>query len=218
MTLKKMEINKRLDVVWHDKIYKSIVQDVSDDNIAIATPLIGGVFLPLHKGDTFTVIYYKDEKEIYEFLGLVIGRKIEGNVQLVILEYPKVIKLIQRRQFVRVEISHPIKYVKSLLEIDLKNAESILKSNNGKSGMLVDLSGGGLRFKTIEKMELHNFVTIEIDLSNTKIVLQGKVVRVFVDDSSNYVCGVSFIQVNERLRDKVIQLIFEIMRKQIQTS
>jgi c-di-GMP-binding flagellar brake protein YcgR len=218
MTLSKMEINKRLDVVWHDKIYKSIVQDVSEDSIAIATPLAAGLFLPLHKGDTFPVVYYKDEKEIYEFLGFVTGRKLEGNVQLVILEYPKVIKLIQRREFVRVEISHPIKYVKALLESELKHAESILNSNNGKSGTLVDLSGGGLRFKTTEKMELNHFVAIEIDLLDQKIRVHGKVVRVFVDDISNYVCGVSFIEVNERLRDKVIQLIFEIMRKQIQTS
>jgi c-di-GMP-binding flagellar brake protein YcgR len=218
MTLSKMEINKRLDVVWQDKIYKSIVQDVSEDSLAIATPLKGGIFLPLHKGDTFSVVYYKDEKEIYEFLGFVTGRKLEGNVQLVILEYPKVIKLIQRREYVRVEISHPIKYVKFLLQNELKHAEGILNSNNGKSGTLVDLSGGGLRFKTTEKMELNNFVAIEIDLLETKIRLHGKIVRVIVDELSNYVCGVSFIEVNERLRDKLIHLIFEIMRKQIQTS
>jgi c-di-GMP-binding flagellar brake protein YcgR len=218
MTLSKMEINKRLDVIWHDKIYKSIVQDVSEDTLAIATPLKGGIFLPLHKGDTFSVVYYKDEKEIYEFLGFVVGRRLEGNVQLVILEYPKVIKLVQRREFVRLEISHPIKYVKSLFESELKHSEGTLNSNNGKNGTLVDLSGGGLRFKTTEKMEINNFVAVEIDLLETKLRLHGKIVRVFVDDLSNYVCGVSFIEVNERLRDKLIHLIFEIMRKQIQTS
>lgn len=213
----KIEINKRLDILWVDKVYKSSVQDMSENYIAIAAPIMGGVYLPLHRGDTFKVLYFVDEKELYEFQGIVVGRKLEEKVQLIIIEYPKTLKQVQRREFVRIDISHPVKYVKSVIESELKLAEETLGNDKGVSGMLVDLSGGGFRIKTNQKIELGNLLTVDIDLLGRKIIINGKVVRVIKDDNDNYICGVSFIGIRERDRDKIIQLIFEIMRKQMKT-
>lgn len=215
-----LEINKRLDILWYDKIYKSSVQDMSDNYIAIAAPILGGVYLPLHKGDTFEVIYYIDEKQVYEFTGNVVGRKFEEKVQLIILEFPKEWKLVQRREFVRIEVSNPIRYVKFVTSDDLKLAEKTLDEETGTTGILMDLSGGGLRIKTTEKMVYGDLIAIDIDLMDRKIRVNGKLVRVFKDTKDNkeyYVCGVAFIELHERTRDKIIQLIFEIMRKQMKT-
>lgn len=212
-----IKINRRLDILWFDKIYKSSVQDISDNYIAIAAPILGGVYLPLHKGDTFTVLYYVDEKELYEFQAVVAGIKFEEKVKLVVIEYPKNLRLVQRREYVRVDISHSIKYVKSVIEDDLKKAPQILDDNKGKTGTILDISGGGLKLKTIEKMELGNFITADINLLGRSLRVNGKIVRVVIDEFNNYVCGVAYIDMNERTRDKIIQLTFEIMRKQMKT-
>lgn len=213
----KIEINKRLDILWYDKVYKSSVQDLSDNYVAIAAPIMGGVYLPLHKGDVFKVIYYIDEKELYEFQGSVVGRKIEGKVQLIVIEFPREFKLVQRREYVRVDVSHPVKYVKSIIASDLKLADNILDEGKGKNGNLVDISGGGFKIKTTEKMEHGNFIIIDLEMLNRKIRVTGKIIRVIKDDSDYYISGVNFIDINERTRDKIIQLIFEIMRKQRKT-
>lgn len=213
-----IDINKRLDIIMNDKVYKSIVQDLSSNYIAIAAPMMmGGVYLPLHKGDEFKAVYYADDKILYEFQSSVVGLKFEERLRLVIIEYPKSFKLIQRRDFVRVEVSHPIKYVKSILYSDLKLAEKILDEGNGRNAVMVDISGGGLRIKTSEDMESGNLITLDIDLMDRRIRVNGKLMRIIADDNDNYFCGVMFIDMNERLRDKIIQLTFEIMRKQMKT-
>jgi c-di-GMP-binding flagellar brake protein YcgR len=213
-----IQINKRLDIVMNGKYYKSSVQDLSANYIAIAAPMMmGGVFLPLHKGDTFKVIYYVDDKELYEFDGIVVGVKFEERIRLVIIEYPKTYKQVQRREYVRVEVIHPIKYVRSVINEDLKQADKVLDEDKGKNALLMDISGGGLRLKTSEKMESGNLVTVDIDLLDRHIRVRGKLMRIVKDEFDNYLCGVCFIEINERLRDRIIQLIFEIMRKQLKT-
>jgi c-di-GMP-binding flagellar brake protein YcgR len=214
----KLEVNKRLDVIWNDKIYRSSVQDLSDDYLAIATPITAGLYLPLHKGDTFLAHYYIDDKELYEFVGNVVTRRIEEKVQLIILEYPKNLKLVQRREYVRVDINHPVKYVKSTVISDLKNVDEVFEMSKANSGLLLDISGGGVRIRTLEKMERGNFITVDMELLGRSIRVNGKIVRVIQDETGNFVSGVSFLDISERLRDKVIQLIFEIMRKHLKST
>lgn len=214
----KLEVNKRFDVIWNDKIYRSSVQDLSDEHLAIATPITGGVYLPLHKGDTFTAHYYIDEKQLYEFQGIVVGRKFEEKVQLIILEYPKNLKLVQRREFVRVEVNHPIDYVLSLVVSDLKHVDHVFDEGKSKKATLLDISGGGIRIKTMDKLERGNFITVELDLLSRSLRINGKVVRAITDENGNFISGITFLDINERMRDKVIQLIFEIMRKQLKST
>lgn len=214
----KLEVNKRLDVIWNDKIYKSSVQDLSDKFLAIAAPITGGVYLPLHKGDTFTTYYYIDEKELYEFEGVVVARKLEEKVQLIILEYPKKLKLVQRREYVRVDVNYAVKYVLSLILSDLKKADSVFAEGNAKNATLLDISGGGIKIKTAEKLELGSLITVDMELLGNKLRINGKLARVIPDEMGNFVCGVSFFDINERLRDRVIQLTFEIMRKQLKST
>lgn len=213
----KIEVNRRISVRWGDNDYKSNIQDVSSDTIAIGIPMKEGLFLPLHKGDQFKVFYYHTEKEVYEFQGIVTGRKAENNVQFILIEYPKAIKEVQRRAYVRVRVGQPIRYVRISGGTPAKMAEDILNSGKGDSATLVDISGGGLSLKLSGKAAPGDMIIADIDLLKDKVRVGGKIVRTNKDENGNEMYGVSFIQIDERSRDKIIQLIFEIMRKQRKT-
>lgn len=216
----KLEVNKRIDVVWNDKLYKSSLQDLGDQFIAIATPITGGVYLPLHKGDSFIAYYYIDDKLLYEFDGVVTGRRQEEKIQLIVLEYPKRLTLVQRREFVRVDIHQPVRYVISKLDKELKTVDAHFDGAGGitKEGVLLDISGGGVRIRTAEKLERGEYITVDMNISGRSLRLNGKIIRCVPDENKGYATGVAFYEMSERTQDKIVQLIFEIMRKQLKST
>ena len=47
-----------------------------------------------------------------------------------------------------------------------------------------------------------------------KLRIKGKIVRVYMTENKDYICGVKFIDLEEKIREKIIRLVFTIMRKQ----
>ena len=212
----KFQVNSRVDIVWQNKNYRSSIQDVSANYIAIASPIRERVYLPLHEGDEIEVVYY-EENDTYGFTGNVIGRKFDESVQLIILAYPSVIKKVQRRNFVRVNLAHPIQYIKISENSDAREANKLLDCSKGKNGVLLDLSGGGLRVKILEKLGYGDIILTDIKMGEETIRVKGTIVRIENDGNKNDICGICFAEIDARGREKIIQLIFKIMRKQMQT-
>ena len=211
-------VNRKVEIIWSGKIYKSIIQDVNEDKeyLAILPPIKDGIILPLHNGEEFEIIYY-NEKIIYQFKCKVKERKYEKKVELLIITYPDNFLQVQRRDFVRVSIMHEVRFVKILSISEFKEAENILSQGNGKLGVLMDISGGGIRLKTNENTNLGDIIVVDLKLTNSNSVIMGQVVRDEKDDADIKSYGISFLEMNEKTREKIIQLIFEIMRKQSKT-
>lgn len=94
-----------------------------------------------------------------------------------------------------------------------------LQNDNGeevwKKGIILDLSGGGMKIKIEEKLSLRDRVTVNIFIAeNEKVQIVGEVVRVEKSNTGEYICGLKFKEISERTRDKIIQKVFEQMRKQ----
>lgn len=206
-------VNNRIDVFWEDRYYRSTVQDIGTSFIAIAIPFRDGEFLPLRVGDSFIVTYY-NKKEVYEFTTTVIERKIEKSVPLIYVTYPKQMKQIQRREYVRVETTYPIQYMKISDKTTLREAEIILKDKNGVNALMIDLSGGGLKAKFGEVLKLGDRMLISVPLKDSEMLLQGKIVRVESDGAGKFLDGIGFIELDRRIQEKIIQNIFQIMRAQ----
>jgi c-di-GMP-binding flagellar brake protein YcgR len=98
-----------------------------------------------------------------------------------------------------------------------KEGEGLLRDNIGQAGILMDISGGGIKFKTQENVIIDDILVFDLQLSGIPFVIMGQVVRSDKDEAGNHICGLSYIEINERIRDKIIQHIFEIMRKQSKT-
>jgi c-di-GMP-binding flagellar brake protein YcgR len=212
------ELNRKVEVIWSGKIYKSIIQDANEEKeyLAILPPIKNGVILPLHTGEEFEVIYYH-EKSIYQFTCKLKGRRYEQKVELLIISYPKEFLKVQRRDFVRVSVMNEVKFVRISNTSHYKEAAHILRDGNGETGILMDISGGGIRLKTNEKTNIGDIIVVDLHLTNSDFVVMGRVVRDEKDETDVRIHGISFMEISERTRDKIIQLIFEIMRKQSKT-
>lgn len=198
-----MDVNGKLDLYWNDEVFKTEVQDITDEYIVIGIPMHNGSYLALAKGDLIELVYY-DDVSLYGFTSEVIGRSREGSVHQIFIRHPENWRKIQRRNFVRVGVTQYINYE---VLIDDNYSEK-------KKGMMIDLSGGGLRLKTAEQLSQGDIVRVFIQNEEVNIVGDGKIVRTEKDADGRFLYGVSFEEIDGLSRERVIQYVFNIMRKQ----
>lgn len=198
------EINSKLEVSWNDGYYKSSIENVEEGYIVISIPIKDGQYIPLRPGERIEVLYY-DANDIYKFYTLVVGRRID-NIPVILLAYPKEVFKVQRRRFVRVPIVCTIEYSK------IENNASQKPLN----GVMVDLSGGGMRIKLKDNLNAGDKIKITIPLDKDIIQLEGEIVRIEPEENAKRnICGISFIDLEERTREKIIRFIFQVMRDQM---
>jgi c-di-GMP-binding flagellar brake protein YcgR len=198
------EINKKIEIAWNDGYYKSNIENVENNCIAISIPIKNGTYIPLREGEKVEVIYYYG-KDIYKFYTHVIDRKID-TIPVILLALPKEVFKVQRRKFVRVPIICTIQYSK----IGKNTASKPL------SAIMVDLSGGGMRIKLKDELAYGDIINVYIPLGKEQVQIKGEIVRIEAEqDIKRNICGVSFMDLEERVREKLIRYIFQVMRDQM---
>jgi len=212
-----LRINGRIEVIDYDSDvnYKSNIQDITEDGILITIPMKEGKYLPLNKSESVSIIYY-EEKEVYQFEADVLGRTIDV-IPVIILSNPKNIRIIQRRNYVRVTILKVIKCLnidRELATKDVSRIEGVTSAHKFKEATLLDLSGGGMRIKTELKLHLNDVLIIRLPLIDEEIMIKTRVVRCEEKQDNLRAYGLRFLDLEEKNRDKIIKYIFHIMREQ----
>jgi c-di-GMP-binding flagellar brake protein YcgR len=208
----KFNVNKKIEVLYEEQVYKSLIQDITDRQIYISIPIKDGNFISIRIGESFEVLYY-EEKNVFKFDGIVIGRSTEDNVPLLIIAYPQEIRKIQRREFFRVEIIYFMQYLKMGKKIDGDEIVKTLDTEKGNKGILLDISGGGMKLKLRDKLKAGDVIVTEIPMECEKIIAMGRVVRCEIDEDEKYICGVAFKNIDNKTREKIIRFLFDKMRK-----
>lgn len=211
-------VNSKCEILVDDKVYKSSIQDIGEDYIGISTPIANGKYAPLIRNEQITVIYY-DENNLYGFNTSVIGRRMD-KIPIILLAMPKDIKKIQRRKFFRVSLLKNVEYLKVDQNISDSTFNRLIKNLEAfNKGLIIDLSGGGLKLKTKEEVKVEDRFIIKIPLEYENVFVISDCIRVFRDINTNlYVSGFSFFNIERNTQDKIIAYIFGIMREQMKKS
>jgi len=202
------KINGRIEIIYENNLYKSSIQDVVKEYISISIPINNSMYVTLKVGEIIEVIYYQG-RELYRFNTRVIGRKID-KIPVIMISHPDHIETFQRRNFVRVPV---VRFVHcSNVGSNFLDIKDVLKDKDTKlfKAILLDISGSGARISFKEQVKVNDILILIIPVENDEILVRGQVVR-FEDDSSK-ACGLNFIDVSSKTRDKIIRLTFEIMR------
>jgi c-di-GMP-binding flagellar brake protein YcgR len=94
--------NMLLEVFDQNKntFYKSIVQEVNEEDFAIGVPMKKNEQVALHEGESL-VLKFVLEDALYYFQSKVAGVKISGQVLLYLIPWPEKVQRLQRREFFR---------------------------------------------------------------------------------------------------------------------
>lgn len=209
-------INNKIEIDFNDEAYKSNIQDVTDEYLGISIPVSDGKYLPLARGERVTVTYYYG-KDIFRFDTIVIGRKVE-KILIIMLKKPEKVILVQRRNFARVPLI--INVCCALISTD-KNINNIGDNQiEFFDAYSLDISGGGMRVvidrKYEKKTQRGNILMVTIPLDDENITIQGKIVRIEDDKRNpNIVCGLTFLDLDKKIREDIIKIVFHKMRDQM---
>lgn len=204
-----LKVNSRIEVVADEKSYKALIIDIEDDNIKINIPVRNDEYLMLYKDDKIEINSYLDEGKCFNYYCNVISKGKDNNVIYYKLTLPYDVRRIQRRNFFRVNLLEDVTY-KNITNKTEKEIEELPY----KSGIMIDLSGGGLKVKTKEKLKGNDIIVMRIKMTSIEVKLKGQIVRIETAIDNNFLYGVKFLDITEMESDRIIRELFEIMRKQ----
>lgn len=204
------------------KIYVSQVQSIlSDERMEVTMPMEGTklVLLPV---DAMFDMYLTTVSGLYQCFVRVIDRYKSNNVYILAVELTSNLRRYQRREYYRFSCALEMKS-RELIEEEMKAVDTVeeylIPGLPLKQSVIVDISGGGLRF-----LSNHQYAPKSLIYINYKLVLKDKVKdynvvgRVLASKPSENRKGVfehrvQYINMGTDDREDIIRFIFEEERK-----
>ena len=187
------------------KLYFSTTSDEKDLKILHVDDIVTGLTFPSSKGIAFDGIVTKrisDDLLIYEI----------SNIDN--------IRLVQRREDVRVPCSMAVYFTDNPIALELDNSllhDKIedLKEISEKA-IVSDLSAGGMNFSTKNKLETSKEIILIFYINKQAIIVKGKILHRMINivkKASHYSYGIKFLDITEMEKDIIVSHLFVFMRK-----
>ena len=210
------------------KKYKSSVHDViSSEEVQVTMPMDGNKIILFDTGVRISMIFYT-KRGLFSGEGLVTKRFKEDNLYVMTVSAMAPLKKFQRREFFRINKIIDLKYynisneVASLatteeLFITTQNPENNYEDYPGK---ILDISGGGIRFSSMEELTKDNYILSVFQLSNDHIDKTFYLVAQIIESIPTtdgrgkcYINRAKFMLKNLKDREAIVRYIFEEERK-----
>lgn len=187
------------------KMKSSVISVIDDSRVSIAMPIYKGRIYPISAGQRINLVFNKANKGRMYFAAEVVNRMAKGNLKILVVKKVSDIRYFQRRDFFRLNIILNMKLEIIENGTPVKTIPAITK----------DISGGGLRLITKEKLPKHTVVKCHIFLEDDIVEPFGEIVRCALQPESmiKYDVGICFTAIDESIRSKIISFIFKNQRK-----
>ncbi|MBE5940514.1 MAG: hypothetical protein E7266_08970 [Lachnospiraceae bacterium] len=207
------------------KIYYSQIYDIIDESkLRIAMPIEGGKVIPLSINSRYDACFFTSSG-LYQCRVVVVERYKEDNIYVLVVEIVTELQKYQRRQFYRLGCTMDIKYCtleKEEVEeyFTYKFKEEFAHKLKLTEAIVLDISGGGMRFISDMKHQKESDVYILLDISyegDERVYgILGKII--YMERVKNrpglYEYRVEYQGIEGSVRENIIRFIFEEERKQ----
>lgn len=208
--------------------YKSQVLDVLDNgNLEISMPTESGRLILLPLGVRYEFAFYSGGG-IYKSIGRVAERYKRDNLYMLVIELKTPLERYQRREFYRYNCTMNFGYF--ILEeehLKMESTDEILSDlmdidfkDRRHSGVVVDISGGGMKFRAQDELKADDQILAMLRLTSTKtdrqFQIRGQVIdchRVEKSKDLLYESRVKFMIDDKRIQEEIIRFIFEEERR-----
>lgn len=234
-----LQIGNKIDICSLDKddirraengkvpILASQLEAVEDNGeLIIQMPVYKGKIILLSLGSRYELIFYT-RKGLYRGVCQVTDRYKEDNLFMVKVMLKSGLNKFQRREYFRLECilgmqayeltrEDALRLDGASLEQHLKDPQAIMTES---SSVIVDISGGGIRFIGEKKYEEGDCLAVRTALQNENIDQQLLVVvsivtcRKAAPNMERYETRAEFLHLGSKLRETVIKYIFDEDRK-----
>lgn len=210
------------------KIYKSKVYEItSEDTMEILMPMEKTKLILLPVDGEYNIVFYTDGG-LFQCFARIVDRFKNNNVYILAVELTSNLRKYQRREFYRFSCALEM-CARNLEEEEIQAIEKktpyILQPNLPiKRSVIVDISGGGLRFMSTQRYEPESLIYCSYHLFKGKeqrlYEVAGKVlaVRELENKPGTYEHRVQYYGLDETTREEIIRFIFEEERKSLKQN
>lgn len=209
------------------KVHQSKVLDViSEDRIEIAMPMDKSKLILLPVDGEYDLYFY-GENVLYQCYARVVDRYKNNNIYVLVMDIITNLRRYQRREYYRFSCALKMN-TRQLREEEValaeKNINTIIPELPLKGSVIVDISGGGLRFVANYAYEVQSSILCKYSLiiegQSKEYTLVGRVLSVNEVENRKgvYEHRVQYTNVNSEDREEIIKYIFDEERKTIKRS
>lgn len=210
------------DGTYKKKKFNSKVVDViDDDHLEILMPMEQTKLVLLPVNGQYDVHFFT-QKGLYQCLSKVVNRYKNGNLYLLEIELVSSLQKYQRREYYRYVCSMDCR-LRFLSAIEKKRIEEGEKAEFEdlplNNGIIVDISGGGLRLVADKKYEDDDMLLMEYVLGDPESGKQyrhvGKILSIkeVENTKGSFEHRISLENIPNKDREQIIRFIFEEERK-----
>lgn len=207
------------------KVYDSQVIDiVSDDRIEVSMPFVKSKLVLLPVDGEYNVFFYT-QGGLYQCSARVADRYRNNNVFSVLLDLTSNLRKYQRREYYRFSCALEMNS-RTLEEKEIQAVESnsnlLVPELPLQRSVIVDISGGGLRFVADYSYEIGSMILCKYDLwisgESKNFNLIGKVldVKPVENKPGAFEHRVQYVNIDKGNREEIVKYIFDAERKSIQ--
>lgn len=201
------------------KVYSSKVYDIlSDERLELLMPYEQTKLVVLQV-DTEYELYFYSDTGLYECVAKIVDRYRSNNVYVMVMELTRNLRKFQRREYYRFSCALDI-LTREMTEVEIESMGQYVEEGLSlQKGILVDISGGGIRFVSDYKYEKGTLVYCRYELKQKidekAYEIMGKVldVKPLEKRPGNYEHRVQYLNIPKEKREEIIRYIFEEERK-----
>lgn len=203
------------------KTHRSRVLSVlTEDRIEIAMPIENGKLILMPVDGEYDMNFYGDNI-VYQCNTRVVDRYRHNGQYVLVTDLTSNLRNYQRREYYRFSCALEMdsRQLGEEEEISLAQEEELLPKLPLKSSVIVDISGGGLRFVAYYAYEVDSLILckyhLQVDGREKEYRLVGKVLAVneLAQRPGVFEHRVQYVNVDPQDREEIIQYIFDEARK-----
>ncbi len=196
-----------------------VLKVLSENRVEIAMPIENGKLILLPVDGTYDMYFYGNNA-VFQCNARVADRYRHGGMYMLVMDMTSNLRDYQRREYYR--FSCALEMDSRQLgeeEISVASQEELLPELPLKSSVIVDISGGGLRFVAYYAYEVDSLILCKYHLTvegkKKEYRLVGKVLAVheLENKPGAYEHRVQYVNVDPKDREEIIQYIFDEARK-----
>lgn len=197
-----------------------VLKIFAENRVEIAMPIADGKLILLPVGGEYDMYFYGDNV-VYQCNARVVDRYRYNGQYALMMELTSNLRNYQRREYYRFscDLEMDSREIGEEEEITVAAQEELLPTLPLKSSVIVDISGGGLRFVANYAYEVNSLILcryhLQIEGKEKEYQLVGKVLAVKERDQEPGVFEhrVQYVNVDPQDREEIIQYIFDEARK-----
>lgn len=197
-----------------------LLKILSENRVEIAMPIENGKLILLPVGGEYDMYFYGDNV-VYQCNARVTDRFRYNGQYILVMDLTSNLRNYQRREYYRFSCALDMdsRELGEEEEIAVAAQDELLPGLPLKSSVIVDISGGGLRFVAYYAYEVNSLILckyhLQIDGREKEYRLVGKVLAVneLEKEPGVFDHRVQYVNVDPQDREEIIQYIFDEARK-----